>query len=377
MLANIDPELGLFSLIAGLNAWEEHTGFRPETGWNPECSWAHFMPDIYKEAGFKTLIMDGESLLLSFPEVREASGLHYDIKGHSNKNLLFRVEEYIKDKKDFLKILTNPLQHTNGLNMICRSDFMANLMLWYLMGATEGQREKPVSLPEIESKLSEWKGLVEESGSYILPFAEDAEYVGTSAYFYVKQFGKARFFEPEPESVSRFKNLLDLSSQAGYELSLPSEVVEEGRVVDTNQVDKMDNGLAWHGGTAKAWANTKYARILDPVCDSVYAGVRDVMHYLGEDIHTGDKNLEVALKSVTNSYVSDSRWPPNPTTPGRFNVQEAIDSLFEANNALKWTMAENGLAERKSLYSPELMAAQIETIQDELMAMDYFEEQMS
>ena len=51
MLANIDPAIGLESLCTGLDTWERLTGVRPVTGWNPECSWAGFIPEIYREAG--------------------------------------------------------------------------------------------------------------------------------------------------------------------------------------------------------------------------------------------------------------------------------------------------------------------------------------
>jgi hypothetical protein len=374
ILSNIDPEIGYFSLVESLDTWEKHTGSRPNTGWIPECSWAYFIPEIYKKAGFKTILMDGESLLLSFPEIRQSTGLSYDVTGHSNKNLLFRVEEYIKDKMQFLKFITAPSVYKNGLNMIFRSDFMANLMLWYLMGATEGIREKDVSLDEIREKLIEWKGLVKKSGSYILPFAEDAEYIGTSAYFYVKQFGQARFFEPCPDSVGRFKKLIDTSVEAGYELSLPSEIVEGGRKFENVYIEQIDNGMAWHGGTARAWMNTKYARILDPVCRSLYDGIKSVMEYLGVRMQTMDEHLQQALKEVVDAYVSDARWPPAPTSPGRFNVQEALNALSRANEALRMCMQKNGISGKRSLYSPDLMDSQIRSISDELMAMEYFEE---
>jgi hypothetical protein len=374
ILSNVEPEIGYFSLVEGLNTWEKFTGVRPETGWIPECSWAYFIPEIYRKAGFKTLIADGESLLLSFPQVRKATGLFYDVKGHSNKNLLFKVEEYIKDKTEFLKFLINPSVYKNGLNLIFRSDFLANLMLWYLMGATEGVRAKKVSLEEISKKLTEWKGIIKGTGSYILPFAEDAEYVGTSAYFYVKQFGQAKFFEPQPESVDRFKNLLDISIDAGFELSLPSEVVESNDKFENNHIEKIDNGIAWHGGTSRAWMNTEYARILDPVCHSVYDGIKNINEYLGTSLETMDRNLHLAMKEVVDSYVSDSRWPPPPTSPGRFNVREAIDALFRANDAIKESMEANNIETIKSLYSPELMESQIKAVEQELMDREYFEE---
>jgi hypothetical protein len=375
MLSNIDPEIGLHSLIDGIDAWEKYTGVRPVTGWNPECSWTNYMPDIYKEAGFKNLVMDADSLMLSFNEIRNATGLSYDVRSHSNKNKLFLIEEYIKDKPGFLKYITNASVLPNGLKLIFRSDMMANPMLWFLMGATEGHREKPIELSEIDTMLKAWKSRIEQSGSFIMPYAEDAEYIGTSAYFYVKQFNEARFFELVPESVDRFKSLLDTALANGYEPSTPAEVIETSKeTISNQQVYKIDNGIAWHGGTAKAWANTAYSRILDPVCNDILKGIRNICEYLKVDFNTMDDHLRAARIALTNAWVSDSRWPPLPTSPGRFNVRESLDDLFQANELIKKSMQVNRIEDQKSLHSVELIHSLICSIEDELMAQKYFGE---
>jgi hypothetical protein len=375
MLSNVDPEVGYYSLKDGLDAWEKHIGIRPVTGWNPECSWTHHMPEIYERAGFKNLIMDADSLLLSFPEIREATGLSYDVRSHSNKNKLFLIEEYIKDKPEYLRFITNPTVLPNGLRLIARSDMIANPMLWYLMGATEGHREKPVELGEINSMLERWRSRISQSGSFIMPYAEDAEYIGTSAYFYVKQFNEARFFESVPESVSRFQALLDSALENGYELSTPSTVIDNSLgLIHSDQVFKVDNGIAWHGGTAKAWANTYFSRIFDPVCRDILSGIQNICEYLRVDFETMDRDLNAARMAVTNAYVSDCRWPPLPTSPGRFNVREAIDDLYEANKLVRKSMEANGIADRKSLHSYELIHSLIESVETELMGYTYFGE---
>ena len=370
MLTNVDPEIGLDTLKHGLDAWEKYTGVRPETGWNPECGWAAWLPDAYKEAGFKTLVMDADSFFLSFPEIRQATGLSYDVQGHSNKNHLFKIEEYIKDKPAFLRYLTNPSIAANGLRMIFRSDCMANPMLWYLMGATEGMRDEPVSLDEIRAMLEKWLPRIAASGSFIMPYAEDAEYIGTSAYFYVKQFNQARFFEPEPGSVGRFLELLKTAKALGYELSTPSRVIAGAKEILRNDfIDNIENGVAWHGGTAKAWANTEYSRLLDPVCRSVFDGVKALRRRLGDT-----PELEKAMKAVTSAYVSDSRWPPLPTSPGRFNVRETLDDLYAANEQLALAMEKGGIAEKRAVYSAPLMKTQIRLIESILMDRKYFGE---
>lgn len=373
MLANIPKEVCLHSLKHSLDVWEKHTGKRPEIGWNPECGWASYILDVYKEAGMKALIMDADSLMLSFDEIRQATGLKFDVAGHSNKNHLFKIEEYIKDKPDFLKFITNASVAPNGLKMIFRSDCMANLLLWYLMGATEGMREEPINMNEIKNMLANWKERIAETGSFIMPYAEDAEYIGSSAYFYVKQFNQARFFEEEPDSVKRFKEILDAAKDSGYEFVLPSEVLDGA--IENEYVDNIENGVAWHGGTAKAWANTEYSRIMDPVCMSIFNGIKAVAEKLGETIDNLDTDLNNAMLALASAWVSDSRWPPAPTSPGRFNVRESLDDMYKANDCIKKAMEAHCIGHKRGLYSPNLMETQIKAIDDKLMEIKYFGEE--
>lgn len=374
MLANIPKEVCVHSLTHSLDVWEKYAGKRPKIGWNPECGWAGYIPDVYKEAGLEALVMDADSLLLSFDEIREATGLKFDVAGHSNKNHLFKIEEYIKDKPEFLKFITNPSVAPNGLKLIFRSDCMANLLLWYLMGATEGLREEPINMDEIKNMLGIWKDRIAQTGTFIMPYAEDAEYIGSSAYFYVKQFNQARFFEEEPESVSRFKEILDNAKAAGYEFATPSEVLSEGNIFENEYVDNIENGVAWHGGTAKAWANTEYSRIMDPVCLSILNGIKAVAEKLDETIDNLDTDLNNAMLALASAWVSDSRWPPAPTSPGRFNVRESLDDMYKANDAIARAMENGGIAQKRGLYSPNLMKTQIKAIDDLLMGMAYFGE---
>ncbi len=374
MTANIPPEAVVHSLRRSLDTWEKHTGVRPQVGWNPECGWGAHVLDAYKEAGLRALVMDADSFLLSFPEIREATGLRYDVQGHSNKTKLFRIEEYIRTRPQFLRFLTAPTAAPNGLALLFRSDCMANLLLWYLMGATEGQRGKPVEMAEIEQMFAVWKERVQQTGSFLLPYAEDAEYIGSSAYFYVKQFNEARFFTPAPQSVSRFREILRAAQKAGYLLSTPSQVLHEAGPLEENPyVTHIEDGVAWHGGTAKAWANTRQSRILDPVCRSIWEGIRVLEGPCAQNEQAASA-LETARDAVESAWVSDARWPPEPTSPGRFNVREALDDLYHANDALARAMEAAGIQEERTFYSPQLMGSQIAFIDKELMALPYFEE---
>lgn len=374
MMGNVPREVAVHTLLRSLDTWERYTGIRPKVGWNPECSWNAQIPGIYKEVGIETLIMDADSFFLSFPEIRKATGLCYDVQGHSNKNQLFLIEEYIKDKPEYLKYLTNPSICDNGLKLIFRSDCMANLLLWYLMGATEGVRKEAVRYEEIQSMFCRWNARAQETGSFIMPYAEDAEYIGSSAYFYVKQFNQARFFEEEGDSLKRFKEIMDLSIESGFVPATPSEVVESAELLENLSILKIENGAAWHGGTAKAWLNTDQALQLDPVCRMILEGIEGIAAYKQIDWHENEALAE-AFQAVTEGWVSDARWPPAPTSPGRFNVREALEALYRANDRVAGAMEELGIAGLRSLYSPDIMSSQLGLIEERLMEMRYFEEE--
>lgn len=376
MLANIDPEIGLGSLIDGLDTWEKLTGVRPVTGWNPECSWASFIPDIFHAAGYEILIADADSYLLSVVlGLREATGLAFDVRGHSNKNALFAMEREIADKPEVLQVLFRPNLLANGLKVILRSDMLCNILLWYLMGATEGNRTEPIKTWEVEALLSRWRDRIPGGDGFLMPYAEDAEYVGTTAYFYVKQFGQARFFEPAPESAIRFEEILRFSLDLGFSPMTPREAAAKYAPIPGKGFEGVENGCAWHGGTAKAWGNTLYARILDPVCRGIFEGLKAVALALGVQEPRAEPDFHGVLSQITAAYVSDARWPPAPTSPGRFNVEEALRALERANASLAKLMKERGLERMKGLYSPGIMASQIAAIRDELMSLPYFEEQ--
>ena len=140
-------------------------------------------------------------------------------------------------------------------------------------------------------------------------------------------------------SSERFKEILDTAAANGYEFALPSQVIAESdNIIENNYIDCIENGVAWHGGTAKAWANTDYSRIMDPVCMSILNGIKAVASKLGEDMKILDVELNNAMKALASAWVSDSRWPPEPTSPGRFNVRESLDDMYKANEAIAKAM---------------------------------------
>jgi hypothetical protein len=122
------------------------------------------------------------------------------------------------------------------------------------------------------------------------------------------------------------------------------------------------------------WANTAYSRALNPVCASIFGGLEAIGRHLKiADMRT-EPDFRHILRLIGTGYVSDSRWPPPPTSPGRFNVQEALDALGNANAAMSELMQARGIVKHRGLYSPPLMATQVAAVRDELMALSFFEE---
>lgn len=374
MVSNVPKKLCVYALKHSVDAWEKVTGVRPVIGWNPECSWNSDVPDIYKEAGLEGLVMDADSFYLSFPDVRAAAELNYDVESHSNKNKLTRIEEYIKDKPKYLQYLLHGSVAPNGLKLLFRSDCMANTLLWHLMGTPEEENVGQINKAKIRNMFQTWADRITDEEEFILPYAEDAEYIGSTAYFYVKQFNQARFFEPAPDSVERFEEIVDLALEVGFEMKLPSELLSHG-LIENPYVDQIENGVAWHGGTARAWMNTDFAVQLDPVCKSIYEGIENLMKLTGETWETQDRTLLCALNALESAWVSDSRWPPHPTSPGRFNVRETLDDLYQANDMLAEFMKEKGIENKAAFYSPAIMDSQIRCTEKKLMAMEYFGEE--
>ncbi|MFR2488017.1 MAG: glycoside hydrolase family 57, partial [Hungatella sp.] len=60
---------------------------------------------------------------------------------------------------------------------------------------------------------------------------------------------------------------------------------------------------------------------------------------------------------------------------GRFNVREALEALYRANDRVAGAMEELGIAGLRSLYSPDIMSSQLGLIEERLMEMRYFEDE--
>ena len=66
------------------------------------------------------------------------------------------------------------------------------------------------------------------------------------------------------------------------------------------------------------------------VCDGVHIKLLKKVHIiLAYEENMLDNN---AMKAI--AWVSDNRWPPEPASPGRFNVRESLDDMYKANETI-------------------------------------------
>ena len=241
------------------------------------------------------------------------------------------------------------------MKLIFRSDMMANLMLWYLMGATEGVREAPVDGAEIRGMLNRWKGRSPQpaASSCLMPRMRNTSDLGLLLRQAVL---------PRPLSSNRnrrastaFRPLWDTALESVTNApAVRAARRRGGNPGDSGNRERGKRRSFGNGGTAKAWLNTP-----QPGFSIRFAGRSSTACWPLQT--TSPRPVRASplppkrLRLLTSAYVSDARWPPAPTSPGRFNVREAVNDLYAANEALAEAMESAGIAEQRSFLLASLM----------------------
>ncbi|NLX07933.1 MAG: hypothetical protein GXY33_22555 [Phycisphaerae bacterium] len=326
MLANFPFEDGLWSLKFSMETYEKVLGFRPATAWNPECSWNARMPEMFEKAGFTNLITDWESFLISTrPEVR-AVEYDPDRSRKDGKNLPY----YDVSPDD--PTLHYPLRITDKLTGLMRSDRTCNELLWYMMGQseeTDGKGPAEVPLEKPLSAVRKWTG--SDKGGFLIPYAEDAEYCGTTGYFFLKYYNQFRLFEPSPESLQRLDALLAEVTKMGDLITVSEAVAKYPRIEDVEMA--YEDKMAWHRTFSDAWANTPWAKELDPHCKRIH----DELMRLEKSAKSKKQKdlLKQGWYHLICAENSDGRWPPPPLEPGKWNIDYCWDHVREADKVLE------------------------------------------
>jgi len=312
ILTSFPYEDGLYSLKFALESYQKHLGFVPKVGWNPEGCWTAKIPEMFKEAGYETLITDWESYLKSNDEAIKQAESYQD-----------------KTSKDGLKLLSDkinpadrtlhfPLQIIPGLKGVMRTDRVSAKTLYYFQG--------DLKFEELIKSIDKFSA---EKEGFLIVYAEDAEYLGTTAWYHLKYHNQFRFFEENPESFDRLDRLIKALQERGDFCTI-SEATKEFPAIE--KPFHIDDGLAWHNAYAVAWASTPWAERLDPECDKVRRMIKEAESKVKTDREK--QKIKEAWFYLIQAENSDGRWPPPPFEPAENNIKFCKEALRKAEKIL-------------------------------------------
>jgi hypothetical protein len=309
-----------------MNTYKKHLGMMPITAWNPECCWNEDIPKIYRDTGFQIMSLDWDSYLISTrPEV--AAVERDDDKTRKDGS---HMPWYDIDPDT--PTLHKPVKIIDGMTGVFRSDRVSAQTLYYLMSTSpipvDDTQKKSVKLESLLETIDHWSGKKKEG--FLICYAEDAEYMGTTGYFFLKHFGKHQVFDDNPDASRLLTDYLNALLERG-DLGRVDEIVEEGPILEDEKIN-IEKDMAWHRTYATAWAKTPSALACDPYCKLI----SDQLKEMKSKICTQEEELlyNKAWFHLICAENSDGRWPPYPKKPGNFNVYYIWDQLAKSQQAI-------------------------------------------
>jgi len=318
IMANVTEEEGRWSLKFSMDTYQKRLGFKPESAWNPECTWRQYVPRAFRDAGFKYLTLDFEAYMNSTHPAYswiERNRCH-DMYWGGN------LPSYKLDPN--CRFLHHPFRDVvKGLHGFCRSDNFAGRYLAYFMD------RQP--LDYFLEGIRRWSG-TDKSGASII-VAEDAEYVGTTAYYYVKHHRiYTKSFMPDPKGPEKLIRFLEGLETMGSQLITFKEACA---LKPVEEPYFCEEGLSWHRTWASAWSSTPEAKRWDPIIAVMRNEYKDKCQAKLEGKRKYRDIVEKFWFHLTNAANSDGRFPPPPAKTCPFNRKWVLKEMAAARKALK------------------------------------------
>ena len=316
MLANIPAEDGRWANEFAMRSYEKHLGFRPESGWNPECGWMQYVPETFRDVGYKHLTLDFESYKIC--NDKEYGWVERNRSREMNWG--GNLPWYDLDPDD--APLHRPFRDVvAGLDGFCRSDRVANTANGYFLGR--------LPLEKYIANVCKWSGTKDEGALIVV--ADDAEYCGTTGYFHVKHFQDySKCFAIDPRAGEKLealvKAVLELGEMITFREACELPAVEEPYFVEDR--------FAWHRTYSEVWARTPESLRYDPQIALLRQEYKAAVQQAAE---SDPRHTELAEKfwfHLTNAANSDARWPPPPAQTCPFNREWAEKELAAARATL-------------------------------------------
>jgi glycosyl hydrolase family 57 len=320
IMANIPEEDGRWSNEFSMRIYEEYLGMRPESSWNPECTWRQYVPRTFRDAGYKYLTLDFESYKTctdkeyGWVERNRAHDIYWG--GH--------LPSYDLDPDD--PALHKPFRDVvPGLHGMCRSDRLAGRSIGYFLGK--------VPLADYLANVKKWSGT--KSNDSLIIVADDAEYCGTRGYYDIKHYGDySKCFGIVPEAGERLeamvKGVCEMGPMITFREACEKDAMDERFFVE--------DGFAWHRTYAEVWGNTPEANRFDPQVDMIREEYKTKVQAAAEGSDRYKEQVERFWLHLTNAANSDGRWPPPPRKTSQHHrdwVEREIAKAREALDELK------------------------------------------
>jgi hypothetical protein len=321
MMSNFPEEDDVWALRFSQESYERHLGSRIESGWNPECGWQPYVPHAFKKTGFRQITLDFDAYALSTrPEVRE-------IEYNPDKHACYGLDLPWFDLPGDERTLRFPFKDVvPGLNGFTRTDRICQPALRWLMGVYDFE----AYAEPIRKYSAPLEG--DDQGALIV-FAEDAEYVGTSGWFYLKYHNQPeRVFEAMSDAEEKLVFFLDwLTGEMDGTLVTFDDICN--RLPPLQETYYCEPDLAWHRAWSTAWRETPESLAFDPQIDAI----RERIHRAeeGASADTDRDLIRRAWFHMTCAANSDGRWPPPPQVVHPFNREYVEDHLAGARRALE------------------------------------------
>ena len=315
MMSNFPKEDGVWALEFSQEACKQHLGTRIKSAWNPECGWQSYVPEAFKEAGFINMTLDFDSFALSVrDEVRK-------VEYNPDKGAFYGLDLPWYDLPGTEKALHFPFKGVvPGLNGFARSDRVCQLALRWFMNM--------IPFQDYINSIKKYTG---DGQGALIVFAEDAEYIGTSAWYFLKYHNQPeRVFELLPDAREKLIKFMDTMEKMSGEFVTFDYICNELPPLDEKYY--VEDGLAWHRTWSIAWAITPEAKKFEPMINEI----RDRIHLAEEKVTSPDARAKIrqAWYYLTCAENSDGRWPPPPGKVHPFNKQYVLDHIESAKKVL-------------------------------------------
>ena len=325
MLPNFPEEDGRRAIKFSNEAYRKHLGLQPRSFWNPECGWRGYVKNQVADNGYRNLLQEFEQYSRSVdaegkplrPEIHEVEKID---------NSQFYNFEFKYDLPGTERALHFPFKNLEGLEpdtlrVFLRTDRVAVFGVRYFMSHPGHSLENYLALIKKFSQQNPG-----EAEGAMLIYADDAEYVGTNAWYNLKYCNDPdQIFERMPDAQEKLVSLVEAVRGLGAFVTFDEACTNLPPLED--KITFIDN-MAWHGGQASNWANTPMARLLRPWQELVRARLKEVEDTLPPDV------LERVWFHLTNSYNSDGQWPPttkaSPHIIYPFNYKYNFENLLAA-----------------------------------------------